>query len=266
MTRKKECRICRVTMPPRMWIDLLELFYYFMSKAGYIIAGLVIGVVVAGIVTYFFITPLYTAQSKLYMVSSSKDSVVDISDLNIGTSLSSDYEQLITTRPVLDAVSEKLELPYSYEEMLDMLDVSTISNTRILVLKVTSIDPEEARDIANAIADEAVNRLPAVMDTPEPHIAEAAIIPDHRSSPSYTKNMLICGLVGMILVLGVLTLIFVMNDTLDSSDDVEKAFGITPLTVVPESDIGVLSEENEKKQKKHRRKSSKKTGDAKKTS
>ena len=239
-------------------IDLVDLFYYFISKIGYIIAGLLIGGVLAGIVTYFFITPMYTGQAKLYMVSSSKDSVVDISDLNIGTSLSSDYEQLVKTRPVLEAVIDELGLEYNYEELLEMLEVSTISNTRILVLKVTSPDPKEARDITNAIANEAVTRLPAVMDTPEPHIAEEAIIPEKKSSPSYSKNMLICALVGMLLVMGVLTLIYIMDDTLDTSEDVEKAFGIAPLTVVPEGDIGVLNEVNEKKHRSSR--SRKKSG------
>ncbi|MBR4758991.1 MAG: capsular polysaccharide biosynthesis protein, partial [Lachnospiraceae bacterium] len=66
-------------------IDLIELMYYFLSKIWYIIIGFVVGGVIAGLVTYFMITPLYTGTAKLYMVSSSKGSVVDISDLNIGT-------------------------------------------------------------------------------------------------------------------------------------------------------------------------------------
>lgn len=242
-------------------IDLVELLYFFLSKIVFIISGFVIGGIVAGIVTFFFITPLYTGTAKLYMVSSSKGSVVDISDLNIGTSLSSDYEQLVRTRPIIESVIEDLELPYTYDQMLEMLSVSTISNTRILVLKFTSPDRQEAMKVANAIAEEAVTRLPKVMDTPEPHIAEEAIVPERRSSPSYTKNILISAIAVMLFVMGVLTVIYMMDDTLDSSDDVEKAFGITPLTVVPESDIGVLNEVNEKKRRRHRRRRDPKADD-----
>ena len=231
-------------------IDLIELMYYFLSKIWYIIIGFVVGGVIAGLVTYFMITPLYTGTAKLYMVSSSKGSVVDISDLNIGTNLSADYVELVKTRPVIEGVIEKMELDYTYDQMIEMLSVSSISNTRILVIKFTSPDPNEAMEVTNAIAKESVTRLPKVMDTPEPHIAEESIVPERRSSPSYTKNILVAALAVMVLVMGVLTVIYLMDDTLDSADDVEKAFGITPLTVVPESDIGILNEINETKHRK----------------
>ncbi|MCR5417411.1 MAG: capsular polysaccharide biosynthesis protein, partial [Lachnospiraceae bacterium] len=213
-------------------IDLVELMYFFLAKIGYIITGLVVGVVAAFLATYFFMTPQFTAKAKLYMVSSSKGSVVDISDLNIGTNITQDYVELLKTRPVLEAVIDRLNLEYDYEQMLEMLSVSNISNTRILVVGFTSPDPYEAMEAANEIVNEAINRLPVVMDTPEPHIAEEAIVPTHRSSPSYVKNMAVAGMVGMLLVAGVLTIIYILDDTLDSAEDVEKVFGITPLTVV----------------------------------
>ena len=256
MNEQNEVKISSLqdTSAEAVEIDLIELMYYFLSKIWYIIIGFVVGGVIAGLVTYFLITPLYTGTAKLYMVSSSKGSVLDISDLNLGTSLSADYVQLVKTRPVIEAVIKKLELPYDYDEIIEkMLDVSDISNTRILVIKFTSPDPEEAMEVTNAIAQEAVTRLPKVMDTPEPHIAEEAIVPEHRSSPSYAKNILIAALGVMVLVMGVLTVIYLMDDTLDSADDVEKAFGITPLTVVPESDIGILNEVNEGKRRRKRR-------------
>ena len=81
-------------------IDLLELFQYYLSKAVIIIAAFVIGAVAAGAVTVGLITPKYTATSKLYMVSPSTGAAIDLTDLNIGTSLSSDYEVLMKIRPI----------------------------------------------------------------------------------------------------------------------------------------------------------------------
>ena len=231
-------------------IDLLELLYYFRSKLGFIIAGLLIGGILAGVITYFFITPKYTAKAKLYMVSPSNGSVVDISDLNIGTSISADYEELVRTRPLVENVIRNLKLSYTFEELLGMLSVSTISNTRILVIEVTSESPEEARDITNKLAEEAVTRLPSLMDTPEPHIAENAILPEKKSSPSYSKNIMLGALGVASLVLAFFTILFVTDDTLKTAEDVEKFFGIMPLTVIPEGNIGVLSETQEKGKRK----------------
>ena len=50
-----------------------------------------------------------------------------------------------------------------------------------------------------------------------------------------------------------MTLFYIMDDTLDSAEDVEKAFGLTPLTVVPEGDLGTLGENLEKAHRKRKR-------------
>ena len=98
-------------------IDLLEIFYYLRAKLGWLILSFVLGGLAAGCITYFLITPKYTATSKIYMVSASSESVLNLSDLNLGTSLSQDYEELIKLRPVFNEVIGNLELDYEYEEL-----------------------------------------------------------------------------------------------------------------------------------------------------
>lgn len=233
-----------------MEIDLVELLYYFRSKLVWIISAFVIGAVAMGLITYFCITPKYKAWSKIYMVSASSDSIVNLTDLNIGDSLSSDYAELLRTRPVFEEAIENLGLDYDYDELLGMVEISTVNDTRILQVTAESTDPKEARDIANELADQSVSKLPDLMDTSTPNIAEYAILPENPSSPSYAVNIMAGALVLMLLVLAILTFNYVTDDTFKSAEDVESAFGIMPLTVIPESDIGELSEKNERHKKK----------------
>lgn len=223
-------------------IDLVDLFFYFQSKLAIIIAAFVVGAVAAGLITFFFITPKFTATAKLYMVSASSDTLVNLTDLNLGTSLSADYEEVVKIRPIFEDVIKKLDLPYTYEELLRMTTISVVKNTRILTIKVTSTDPDEAYEIANAMAKAAESQVPRLMDTSKPHIIEPAIVPIKKSSPSYSKNIIVGALIGLFIVLGILTAAFVMDDTFNSAEDVEKMFGIMPLTTIPESDIGSLNE------------------------
>lgn len=233
-------------------IDLVDLFFYFQSKLAIIIAAFVVGAVAAGLITFFFITPKFTATAKLYMVSASSDTLVNLTDLNLGTSLSADYEEVVKIRPIFEDVIKKLDLPYTYEELLRMTTISVVKNTRILTIKVTSTDPDEAYEIANAMAKAAESQVPRLMDTSKPHIIEPAIVPIKKSSPSYSKNIIVGALIGLFIVLGILTAAFVMDDTFNSAEDVEKMFGIMPLTTIPESDIGSLNEflEHESRNKK----------------
>lgn len=233
-----------------MEIDLLELFGHFMAKKWWIISAFIIGALIAGLITMFVITPKYTATSKMYMVSSSSQSVVDLTDLTVGQSISSDYVELLKTRPIVEDVIQEQNLPYSYGQLVGMLNLSVIADTRILVINVTSEDPHEAMVIANSLADKGVSELPKLMETPEPHIAEYAIVPVNKSSPSLTKNTLIGALLLMLLVLAILTVEFLMDDTLKTAEDVEREFGVMPLTTIPEGKIeGFESTEDKAKRK-----------------
>ena len=144
-------------------IDLSALFSYYLSRWYFVLAGLLAGVLIAGAVTYFLIVPKYTATSKLYMVSNSSDSIVNLSDLNIGTSLSNDYKELLKVRPILEEIAEEEGLPYTYEQLSGMVSISTIANTRILVISVTSKSPKEAQTIANALAAKATYGAPVIV-------------------------------------------------------------------------------------------------------
>lgn len=244
-----------VQMEEEIEIDLVELIYYFRSKLVTIIVTFLIGALGAGIITYFFITPKYQATSKLYMVSASSDSVVDLTDLNLGTSLSSDYEQLLKIRPIFEEIIEEEKLNYTYEELLEMVTMETLEDTRILTVTVTSIVPEEAQKIANDLAEKAVTYLPELMETSAPNIAEHAIYPESPSSPNLIKNTMIGAAAGLVCALGLLTVFFVMDDTVKSAEDVEKNFGVMPLTVIPEGEIDSISDKAEKEinRKKRRR-------------
>ena len=237
-------------------IDLLELFGHFADKIWWIILGFVAGALIAGLITHFVITPKYTATAKMYMVSSSSQSVVDLTDLNIGQSISGDYVELLKTRPIIEDVIQDQGLQYSYGEVVNMLSLSVVNNTRIISIDCTSTDPKEAMNIANAIAAKGVTELPKLMETPAPHIAEYAIIPINPSSPSMSRNVMMGALIGMILVLGLYTVQFLLDDTFKSADDIEREFGVIPLTVIPEGKIAGF-ESTEKTKRERRKKGSK---------
>ena len=64
-------------------IDLVELGYRLLDKWKMIVAFALIGTLIAGIITFAFITPLYQAKSTIYVVSR-RDSAINLSDLQLG--------------------------------------------------------------------------------------------------------------------------------------------------------------------------------------
>lgn len=218
-------------------IDLIDLFGYYMSRLWLLIAAVVIGAVIAGAYTFYLVPNRFTAVSRMYMISASSSSVVDLSDLNIGASLSNDYVELMKSRPIIEDVINELGLGYTYEQVLDMIRLDVVTNTRIIKISATSTDPEEAMNIANQMARIAKIRLPKIMDAPSPSIAEEAVLPTQKSSPSLSRNVMMGSMVLLFLVLAILTIQYLMDDTVQTSEDVEKEFGILPMTVIPEGTI-----------------------------
>lgn len=237
MSREETKKKSLVDEESSVAIDFGELFHYYLSKIWVLIPAFVIGAVVACLISIFLITPKYQATSKLYMLSSSEDSVVDLASLNIGTSLVKDYEQLIRIRPIAEEIIEEKHLKYTYKEFERLFSVSNETDTRVLGITVESESPQEAMEIANALADKAVSYLPNLTDTLKPNVVENAIVPQTKSSPSISRNTVLGAMLALILVLIILTIRYLADDTVKSPEDVEKMIGAMPLATIIEGKL-----------------------------
>lgn len=235
-----------------MEIDLVDLSLMLLDRVHYIIFFLLLGAVLLNAYAYFFIAPKYESTARMYIVSASDDSVVDLTDLNIGTSLTADYEELIMSYPVLDQVIEKTGLDVDSTELSKMISITNPTDTRILNVTVTSEDPELSRDIANTVVAVAIDYLPKTMGTEEPNIAQEARAALRKSSPSLFRFTLIGALLGALLYCGFVIVRYMLDDTVHTAEDIEKYFGIVPLTSIP--DIQAVNESHDKQEKKRRRK------------
>lgn len=159
-------------------IDLVEVFYLLWGHWWQILLSLIAGAAIAFAGTYFLITPQYEASARIYIVSASNDSVVDLSDLQVGTSLTADYQELLLSRPLLQDVINNLGLSMDYQQLERMINITNTTDTRILRILVTSPNPQQAADIANELVNQASIYLPNVMETDPPNLVESAIVPN----------------------------------------------------------------------------------------
>ena len=241
-----------------MEIDLLDMAYMLLDKWHYLLLCLLAGAVLLNAYSFFCIEPTYESTAKLYVVSASDDSVVSLSDLNLGTSLTADYEQLMLSYPVLNRVIDKLGLDMTSDELAKSYALTNPSDTRILEIKATSTDPQMAMQLADTLAEVSVDYLPETMSTKAPNIAQHAKLADHKANPSYTKYTMMGALLGFILCAGVLIAGYLMDDTVHTAEDMEKFFGLVPLTTIPDSEQVVdMEEESTVKKKKSRKRGSK---------
>lgn len=219
--------------PQAKTVDLVELFYYMLSKLHFLLLGMVLGAVLLGAYASSSITPIYTATSKLYIMGSTGSSI--IADLQIGTVLSMDYPEVFKTWEVHQMVNEALGTNYPYSMLQSMISVEIPENTRILYITARHTDAQTAADLANAYANAAKRFITQTMKTDEPSTFSIALVPGVAGSTSVTSYVIRGVLLGTVLAGGILVLIFLLDNRPKSPEDVMRYANIPTLAVIPES-------------------------------
>ena len=215
----------------RQSVNLIELFYYLISKWHLILLGMVLGAVLLGFYAVNFVTPYYTATSKLYIMGTTGSSL--IYDLQIGSALTMDYQEVFQTWEVHQMVNEELGTNYSYSMLQSLLTVSNPDDTRILYITVRHPDSQTAADIANAYAAAAKRFIVQTMNTDEPSTFSIALVPSVASSGGITSYVIRGFLLGTVLVVGILVLVFLLDSRPKSPDDIMRCANIPTLAVIP---------------------------------
>ena len=232
-------------------IDLLELALGLLEHWKLIAVTAVTGAVLMALYTFFLVTPMYKATATIYVVSRN-DSVLNFSDLQVGSELTSDYIKVFEMWEVHEKVISNLDLDYTYTNMASMLSVTNTSDTRMLDITVTNPDPEEAAAIANEYADVGAKYISEKMKTDEPTLMSSARVPENPFSPNKAKNILLGFVVGFVLACAVVVLRTMLDDTYKSADDIRKYTGMVVLASVPMAENAQPKEKNVLKRKTQR--------------
>ncbi len=214
-------------------IDLWEVFAVLRARIWLIIAAGLFCTSAAFVISSFFIPRTYESTTKIYILNKQESTGVTYSDVQIGTQLTKDYAELITSRYVIESVAQKLSLDLTYKEMTKKISVNSPTDTRIVAITVEDHDPVMAMNMANAVREVASDHIQNVMDIEAVNVVETANMPTQKASPSVLKWMVIAGLVGVLLVCVVAVLQYVMDDTIKSSEDVQRYLGLSTLALIP---------------------------------
>lgn len=235
-----------------MEIDLLELLMVMKKHLSAILLAGIVGLVIMFAYTSFLVTPLYSASSMMYVMPDNSNSMNSstLSDMQVGQQLTSDYSSMIQSRSFMEDVIKKLNLTIDYQQLLEKVEVTNPTSSRILQVTVNDPNPQTAADIANEVASVAESKLKEITGMQAIKIYEEAAVPEKPSSPSLKKNCALGLLAGIVLAMAVITVLYLMDDTIKTEDDIEKYLDMTTLAVLPYN--GKKQQRQAKKQKKQR--------------
>lgn len=183
----------------------------------------------------FVIPEQFESTTEIYILNKSDttQNSVNYSDIQVGTQLTKDYAELITSRNVLEKVIADLQLPYDYEELESKIEVTTPTDTRIVSITVTDTDPAMAQRIADEVRVDASEQIKSVMEIDAVNVVEEANLPTEKSAPSNSRWAIIAALIGFLVVAVILVIQYVLDDSIKTSEDVERYLGLSTLALIP---------------------------------
>jgi capsular exopolysaccharide synthesis family protein len=120
----------------RKWIILLVLV-------------VTVGVVAAGT---WMMTPVYSASAVVRIAQVQDNSVGSYVSLQYAEKVMNTYEYLLTSRPYMEKVVQRLDLPISPGSLASSVSVEAVPSSELMKISVESTNPQVARDVANSLA------------------------------------------------------------------------------------------------------------------
>lgn len=220
-------------------IDLQRVFGAIWDRLWIIIVTAIVTAVAVFAGTFYLITPQYESSAMFY-VNNNSLSVGDTSfsisqgDITASKDLVESYIVILKSRTTLNDVIDYTGVNRTYTELKNMITAASVNSTEIFEVVVTSPDPVEAENIADAIAYILPKRISSIVEGTSAKIVDTAVLASSPSSPSYTKNTILGFMLGLIAAAGIVVLREIFDITIRTEEDVAQACKHPILAAVPD--------------------------------
>ena len=243
--------------------NVIDVWEILLSVAGKWWLILLVAVVLGGIMAAYIDSTYvqkYQSYGSIFLVEEEEGfAVEDVSYANI---IMQDYIYRITGEENMRAAAQRLpdeiraiyaETDASTEEveayiarvqsvvdwsyLSSITAITNIEDTHYLKVTVNSSDPTLAYATSRAVLNASLSSLSDFFKVESVSIAEQPRMPTAPSSHKSFRNAFLVALIGAIAVIGVLVFLYIRNDKINTSEDVEKYLGLTVLAIIPESEL-----------------------------
>lgn len=225
-------------------LDLKELFSIFWNRKLEILLITIIALIVGVLYSYFYLTPVYKASTTLILVQSSKtvdktgDSSITQTDLTLNSKLVSTYSEIMKRKSVLSKVISNLGMPEKdMDSIKKNVSVKAVSDTELIEITVKNEDPEKAALIANEIAKVFSEKVVEIYNISNIYVLDRAEANPVPSNINHAKDLVIFAFIGLVISVIVCLIANMLDTTIKTEEDVEKATGLMVLTSIPDYNI-----------------------------
>lgn len=218
-------------------VTLSDLWEIFLRRLWIIllVAGLIVStVLISKSVTF---VPKYNSVATLYILQQNQTKTdMDYEDFNLALKIVNDCTHLIKSHSVLDAAIKGLGLDISYNALYDSVKITNPTDTRILEVAVESDSPYMAKKIVDEICIIGTEKIAEAMGFEQVYFFERGILNTKPCNRTSLLVYIIIGLLSAVLVYSVFLIIYILDDKIQTDEDIRNYLELSILGDIPNVD------------------------------
>lgn len=229
-------------------ISLKELFQTLRKRASLIIMITLLAVMASGVISYFFLTPIYQASTQI-LVNQSKDeqqTLYNSNQVQTNLQLINTYNVIMKSPAILELVKNELNLEMSVSELNGKISVQSEQNSQVVNVIVQDKDAELAASIANTTVTVFQQEIQKIMNVDNVSILAKAEVVDNQSpiKPQPLLNIAIALVVGLMVGIGIAFLLEYLDNTIKTEQDIERLLELPVLGAITAIDHTKIEEKS----------------------
>ena len=219
-------------------LDLKQLFNIFWSKKVQIILIVLIFIVLGVIYTIGFTTPKYTSSTTLLLAGSESPAgettnSITTTDVTLNSKLVSTYSVLVRSKDVLNQVISNLGMDISWEDLKNNVSVSTVEDTEVIEISITTTDAADSAKIANETAKVFSEKVSEIYNINNVHVVDEAEVENAPSNINHERDVIIFAFIGLVVSVIYVLIANMLDTTVKTAEDIEKEFKVPVLASIP---------------------------------
>lgn len=203
-------------------IDLVEMWQVIKKQFGLLVIIVILCAVLAGVISKFFIAPKYTSSSTIFLTPSiSETGVVDYTSQNSNEKLVNNVMALLVQDNILSEVAKQTGME-SVEDLRNQIKVSNDTNTTLVKVEATTLDPKLSKNIVNSTVNVFIDTMQENLNLKNIEIVDKAKLSYEPSGPNVKKNILMGAAAGFVIDALIVVLKVLTNTKLKSKEEAEK--------------------------------------------
>ncbi|MDM5329829.1 Wzz/FepE/Etk N-terminal domain-containing protein [Neobacillus sp. CF12] len=231
-------------------INLKELLETLKKRLIMIILITITFGLVSGVVSYFFLTPIYQTSAQILVnQAKSEQSFYSPSEVQTNLQLINTYNVIIKSSAILDKVVDELDLDMTSKQLEGKITVASEQDSQVVNISVQDSNAELAAKIANKTAEVFQTEIVNLMNVDNVRVFAKATVEENQSpiKPQPLLNVAIAIVVGLMASIGLAFLLEYFDNTVKNEQDIEKILGLPILGVIATIDDKKMEELKKRK-------------------